>query len=202
MSRAGVKCVVVVSVFLFCVAAIGSAPAQSIQLRKQTKTAPLPKSVKPKPAVEYVDTASADADAAAADAVAAAVDAAVDAAVAAADAAAAAAPRDRWLKVYEDDESTISFDTETVSRDGLNVMVWKRTIFKANQKSRSGKTFISTVTRNTYYCHSRQSSHDQITWRNSAGEVVYSDHLKSWEIERHSIQPDTVGEALWEAACE
>jgi len=193
------KCCIVASAFMLCAAAIGSAPAQSVQMRKQTKTAPLPASVKPKPAVESVDTASADADAAAA---ADAVAAAVDAAVAAADAAAAAAPRDRWLKVYGDDESTTFFDTETVSRDGRNVTVWERTIFKANQKSASGKTFISSLRRTTYYCDSRQWSSDQVTRHNSAGVVVNSYQFKSWEIERDSAQPDTIGEVLWKAACE
>ena len=47
MSRAGMKCILVASTVLFCAAAIGSASAQSIQLHKQTKTAPLPASVKP-----------------------------------------------------------------------------------------------------------------------------------------------------------
>jgi len=123
-------------------------------------------------------------------------------AAAAADAAAAAAPRDRWLKLYEDDESTISFDTETVSRDGRNVTVWQRTIYKANQKSGAGKTYTRKVVRATYYCDSRQTSYDQLTGHNPAGEVVVSYQLKGWEIERQEIAPDTVGEDLWKAACE
>jgi len=110
--------------------------------------------------------------------------------------------RDRWWTFYRSENQEIAFDTETVSWNGRAVTVWERTRYTEPQKSSTGKSFVEDVTRATYYCGSGQSSYEQFTWWNSAGEVVASQQLESWEIKRKAVIPDTVGEAMYKAACD
>lgn len=143
-----------------------------------------------------------------------------DAAQAAADAAAASAAaagaataiplaeeeermpqEERWWTFYQDSKLEIAFDTQTAKKDGRNITVWTRINFRTPQKDSSGKTYIQRTVRDTYYCGSRQSSFDQATRRNAAGEVVSSYRLESWEVKRDDVMPDSLGEAMYEAAC-
>lgn len=149
----------------------------------------------------------------AADSAAAAAAATADAAQAAADAAAEVADpmpsgrrgyrrtEDRWWTFYEDGELEIAFDLETASKTGASVTVWERTRFAKPRHSSSGKAYVEDVSRSTYHCGSRKHSFDQFTWRDADGEVVQSRTLKSWEIERQDVMPETIGEAKYEAAC-
>lgn len=148
------------------------------------------------------DQAAADAAQASADAAAQAADAAATSADAASAGETRKQPKDRWWTFYEDDERTIAFDLRSASIQGRVVTVWARMMFKRPQRSSSGKAFVERVTHETYYCDSRQSSEDEFTWRDSVGNIVVSEQLKSWEVKRDSVMPDTVGEAMYEAACD
>ncbi len=110
--------------------------------------------------------------------------------------------RDRWLTVYKDDERTISFDTETVSKAERNVTIWQRIRYAKPEQTSLGKSYVELFVRVTYHCGFRQTSFLEETGRSSSGEVVYSNVLKSWEIERESVKPETIAEQLYEAACE
>lgn len=134
------------------------------------------------------------------------------AAQAAADAAAEAADtstpqkenksRDRWRTLYDDDERRIAFDMQTVRRDGGNVTVWIRTTFRSPRTgSDTGTKYIESTSRETYFCGSRQSSFDQVIWRNQKGEVVGRLQLKSHEVKRDDLVPDTIGEFTYAEAC-
>lgn len=156
---------------------------------------------------EAADSAAA---AAAAAATAQAAAEAVAAAVAEAEAEADPAPShgnrhgrttDRWWTFYRSGKREIAFDLETVNKTGTSVTVWERTKFVTPQRSTSGETYVEEVARSTYYCGSRKHSSDQFTWRDANGEVVYSRTLEIWEIERLDVMPETVGEAMYEAAC-
>ncbi len=108
---------------------------------------------------------------------------------------------DRWRTVYEDDEEVIAFDTQTVSKKGEVVTVWKRTRYVKPQRTPSGKIYSESISRTTFVCGQRQTSFDQLTVRDSAGQIVYDRKRKSWEIELSDVMPDTVGEVMYEAAC-
>lgn len=111
--------------------------------------------------------------------------------------------RDRWWTVYEDDEREVAFDTETISREGVNVTVWVRWEYTKPQHPPSGKIFVEDVSRYTFYCGSRQISYNQFTWRDASGQVVYnSGKLKNWEIERKDVMPETIYEFMYKAACD
>lgn len=107
----------------------------------------------------------------------------------------------RWWIFYEDDEREVAFDTETVRKSGPAVTVWERARFEEPQRSGSGKIYVEDMTRATYYCGSRQKSYDQFTFRDAEGTVVASVQLKSWEVTRRDMMPETIGEAMYEAAC-
>jgi hypothetical protein len=114
-------------------------------------------------------------------------------------------PKDRWWTFYEDDEIEIAFDLETsqVSRtNGKVVTVWQRTRYANPKRSASGKSYVEDVTRATYYCGFRQKSYDQYTLYDAAGSPVLSVQLKSWEVQRRDMMPETIGEAMYEAACD
>lgn len=139
-----------------------------------------------------------------------AAQAAADAAAAAADAAATTAdiemqeptkPKSRWLIAYQDKDLVISFDTQTVTQEEKNITVWSRTRFSKPRREASGKLYVEEVSHDTFYCGARKSSYDEFTWRNDSGDVVFSRQLKSWEIEKRSVMPDTVGETVYIAAC-
>ncbi|MCB1560872.1 MAG: hypothetical protein KDI75_07235 [Xanthomonadales bacterium] len=110
-------------------------------------------------------------------------------------------PLDRWHTVYQDDEFSIAFDTRTMVRKGLSVTVWVQTKFNEAQKSDYDEIYVEDTGRYTYYCDSREYSSDQFTWRNSAGDVVYSARRKPFEVERRSVAPDTVAEVIYEEVC-
>jgi hypothetical protein len=164
--------------------------------------------------------AAADADAAAAlaDAAASAADAATTSADAAASAAMAATEgdddtppprRDRWWTFYEDDEQKIAFDTQTAKITNTSdsygkadkmVTAWVRWTFPIPRREREW-TYSKDITRYVFFCNAKQYSYDQYTWQNQTGDVVRSVTLKSYEIERQDVMPDTIGERMHEAAC-
>lgn len=107
----------------------------------------------------------------------------------------------RWWIFYEDDGREVAFDTETIHKSGPAVTVWERARFEEPQRSASGKMYVEDMTRATYYCGSRQKSYDQFTFRDAEGTVVANVQLKSWEVTRRDMMPETIGEAMYEAAC-
>ena len=126
---------------------------------------------------------------------------AADAAVAAAEEESRRRPKDRWWTFHEDDEKQIAFDTETTTRNGKYRTVWERIRYAEPQRTKSGKTYVEDMTRATYYCGIRQKSFDQYTLRDANGLVAVSAQLKGYQEERLDMMPDTIGEAMYEAAC-
>jgi hypothetical protein len=152
---------------------------------------------------------SADAAASAADAATASADAAAAAAEAAAEAENTPPRRDRWWTFYEDDEQKIAFDTQTAKitntsdsygKADKTVTAWVRWTYPTPRREREW-TYSKDITRYIFFCNTQQYSYDQYTWQNQTGDVVRSVTLKSWEIERQDVMPDTIGERMHEAAC-
>jgi|JI6StandDraft_1071083.scaffolds.fasta_scaffold16105_2 hypothetical protein len=136
---------------------------------------------------------------------AAAAAAAAETAAAAADAAAAEEERskttDRWLKVGEDAAGgNIFVDTKTIMRSGSDVMAWWKIEYKTPQKDKVGDTYDEESTLSNFHCSAQQISSLSKAQR-LRGSVVWSHDYKSHEAKRQYAGPETVGEALLEAAC-
>lgn len=125
--------------------------------------------------------------------------AAAESAAASADAAAAAAPRDRWVDVGGSDRFTTYVDTQTIKRSGTDVTVWHKNLYERPTTSQ-GETYDEVMFLSIFHCAARQSSGLSST-RRLNGKVVWSYEVKSHQIERSNIMPDTVGEVILETVC-
>lgn len=129
--------------------------------------------------------------------------AAAETAAAAADAAAATVappPRDRWAQVGGGDSFTTYVDTQTLQRNGGDVTVWIRNAYDKPKTDKAGDTYDEALNLSTYHCASRQYT-KKVASQRLRGKPVWSYEYKSYEQERKSIMPDTVGEVIMEAVC-
>lgn len=108
----------------------------------------------------------------------------------------------RWWTFQRDDILSLAVDRESIVRNGDAVTAWVRIRYAKPQKLEfNGKPFVQYVAHMTYFCGSRQSSHDELILHDAAGSVVARVQFKPWEIEKQSIAPDTVDEYQYKAAC-
>jgi hypothetical protein len=112
-----------------------------------------------------------------------------------------APPRDRWVYIGSavNDQYDIYVDTKTITRNGNNVTAWERWEYPKPVTTK-GDTYDEQIRRNIYHCDSRQWTLLSVTDK-LKGSVVWSGERKSYQQERKSIQPDTVGEAIYEWVC-
>ena len=110
--------------------------------------------------------------------------------------------RDRWIWVAKSSGgSNFYIDTQTVQRDGANVTVWEKHILPKPKTDESGDTYDETLSLNTYHCTSRQYT-SKVFSQSLRGSRVYTSEIPSYRQQRNSVAPETVGEAILEAACE
>lgn len=109
-------------------------------------------------------------------------------------------PRDRWLKVVVSDSFTTYVDTQTLQRNGTDVTVWIKRVYDGPENLTDGTTYNEGWALMTYHCISRQTTLKDLSYR-LRGNLVWSREYKSYEQERVSVMPDTVGESIMEAVC-
>lgn len=80
---------------------------------------------------------------------------------------------------------------------------WEKFIYKNPQRDRdsSGKDYIEKMLRVTYYCGAGEYSRDKIIARDVDGDIVGLVEWNPLMVERTSVMPETVGESVYEAAC-
>ncbi|MBV2208115.1 MAG: S1C family serine protease [Thermomonas sp.] len=111
-----------------------------------------------------------------------------------------ASPRSRWVEVGSSDLSTAYVDTQTLQRNGTDVTVWTKFVLDRPKTDKAGDTYDEELRLDAYHCASRQSTTKFFSQR-LRGSLVWSHEYKSYEQDRGSIQPGTVGEAIMEAVC-
>ena len=108
----------------------------------------------------------------------------------------------RWIYVGRaGDDGVVSIDRKTVRRSGSDVTVWWKTEYESPQTDSAGDTFDEESSLTTFHCSKREFSKLSFEQRLS-GEVIYSRDRRSYELKRANVKPDTIGEAILEAACE
>lgn len=107
--------------------------------------------------------------------------------------------RDRWVSVGGSDSFTTYIDTQTLQRNGMDVTVWVKYAY-GKPKTTDGDTYDEELRLLTYHCASRQVTVKVLNQR-LRGNSVWRGELKSYEQERQSIVPGTVGETIMQAVC-
>lgn len=110
-----------------------------------------------------------------------------------------APPRDRWISVGGSDSFAAYIDTQTLQRNGMDVTVWIKYAYD-KPETKDGDTYDEELRLFTYHCASRQVTAKVLNQR-LRGNPVWSGELKSYQQERQSIVPGTVGEQIMQAVC-
>jgi len=104
------------------------------------------------------------------------------------------AKHDRWMWVADSVDGVKSYvDVQTVQRDGSDVTVWIKHEMEKPRTDKAGDTYDEEIALNTYHCASRQVTEKYYS-RRFRNSFVYGKEVKSYEMERSSITPDTLGE--------
>lgn len=108
--------------------------------------------------------------------------------------------RDRWVKVGRGDSSTAYVDTQTLQHNGTDVTVWVKHVLDKPETDKAGDSYDEELDLSVYHCASRQKTAKVYSQR-LRGSPVWSHEYKSYEQERKSITPDTLGEAVHTEVC-
>ena len=109
--------------------------------------------------------------------------------------------RDRWMWVADSVEGTKFYvDTQTVQRDGSDVTVWIKAELEKPKTDKAGDIYDEEKFLDTHHCASRQVTRKYYSQR-LRDSLVYSKEFKSYEMQRKSVTPDTVGEGIYDEVC-
>ncbi|HSD35919.1 MAG TPA: surface-adhesin E family protein [Rhodocyclaceae bacterium] len=111
-----------------------------------------------------------------------------------------------WALVDSNSESKIFLDTESVRRNGSKVKVWIKWSHSAPVAAKNTypeKQYQSSKSLDIYDCSDRSSASIQFILYADAdgGEVVKSDSIPERLASFREVVPDSIGEAILEAAC-
>jgi len=105
-----------------------------------------------------------------------------------------------WVEVVTTDYQVVYVDPATIRRNGDLVKMWSLLDFKTIQ-TLANDSFWSSKTQYKFDCAKGRMGQLAYTWFSGnmgSGNTVHSSAV---ELKLESVTPDTVGQALWEAAC-
>jgi hypothetical protein len=108
-----------------------------------------------------------------------------------------------WELVQSDDESSLFMDKSTIRNQGLYIAMWSLIDFESPQKSSEG-AFWSAKYLNLYNCRERTSgtkAFANYSEQMGLGKVIFSHSFESFEVDFSDVLPDSLGEAMLDAAC-
>jgi len=109
-----------------------------------------------------------------------------------------------WSQIGESEEDggyTLYANSLSAQKAGHRVKMWTLMDYKKEQKA-SGTNFLSKKIRRDYDCRERQMrvlAFSLFSWNMEKGELLRSyNQPQSWQ----RVQPDSLDEVEWKAACE
>ena len=113
----------------------------------------------------------------------------------------ASAAESRWMYVaVSTDGGVVYLDSRTTLRSGSDVTVWWKVEYGSPQVDGFGDTFDEVSKSSIIHCQTRQMS-DLVLAQRLNGKVIFSREWKSYEVKRKRVQPDTIGEELFDVVC-